>query len=74
MEKVMNCEIHIKCRHCERMYVLKVNKEDFEKFESPNRPHIQEVFPYLSPEERELLISRTCGKCWNDIFGGDDDE
>lgn len=31
---------------------------------------IQNVAPELSPEERELLISGTCSKCWNKMFGG----
>jgi len=34
----------------------------------------QDAFPYLSPEERELLISQTCGGCWDMLFGGLDDE
>jgi len=29
---------------------------------------IQNVMPYLNEDERELLISGTCGKCFDKIF------
>jgi len=28
----------------------------------------QEVFEYLRPDQRELLISRTCDRCWQSMF------
>lgn len=30
---------------------------------------IQEAFPDMPPADRELFISRTCGTCWQDMFG-----
>ena len=33
---------------------------------------IQDEFPELDPNERELLISQTCGNCWNKIFNIDE--
>tara|TARA_Y100000296_G_scaffold55069_1_gene63222 strand:+ start:227 stop:469 length:243 start_codon:yes stop_codon:yes gene_type:complete len=29
---------------------------------------IQNALPYLTKEERELLISNTCGKCFREMF------
>lgn len=26
----------------------------------------QNAFPYLSPDEREMLISGICGRCWGE--------
>ena len=34
---------------------------------------IQDVLGYLSKEERELLISKTCGKCFDEMFPGIED-
>lgn len=30
---------------------------------------IQDALPYLSPDDREMLISRTCPTCWTKTFG-----
>ena len=30
---------------------------------------IQDAMPYLSADERELIISGTCGKCFDEMFG-----
>ena len=32
--------------------------------------YIQDAMPYLSADERELLISGTCGTCFDKMFGG----
>lgn len=29
---------------------------------------VQDAFPYLSADERELLISGICSTCWNEMF------
>ena len=69
-----NYEMQVSCRMCRKTHSLKVRVEDYLTFDSPDRPHIQDIFPYLTPAERELLISGTCEECWNKMFGGDDDE
>lgn len=66
--------IEVQCRLCGEVHELVVNYEDYKTYRLPNRPHIQDCFPYLSPEEHELLISGTCDKCWDKMFGGEDDE
>ena len=35
---------------------------------------IQSVFPEMSPDEREILISGTCPECWNVLFPEEDEE
>jgi hypothetical protein len=32
-------------------------------------PLIQDHFPHLTDDERELIISGTCGSCFDDMFG-----
>lgn len=63
-----NWEIVAYCNMCGKSVTLKVNFDDFEEYYSPNRRHIQDIFPYLTPAERELLISHTCEECWNKMF------
>ena len=36
--------------------------------------YIQDIMPELSADDRELLISNTCGNCWIEIFGTEEDE
>jgi len=33
--------------------------------------HIQDALPQLTSDQRELLISHTCGKCYDKMFGED---
>ena len=30
---------------------------------------IQDALPYLDSDEREILISKTCGDCFDELFG-----
>ena len=46
-----------------------VGSDDLEDYQ--NEELIQNAFPYLTPDERELIISRICGKCFDKMFGED---
>ena len=54
------------CRICKGEQVLYLYAEDVERWQ--NGEHIQDVMPYLSAGERELLISQTCDKCWKELY------
>ena len=72
-----NVVLSVRCNLCNKVYAVYVTEEDYEEFCSPDRRIVQEIFPYLSASERELLISRTCDDCWNKMFScneEDDDE
>lgn len=45
---------------------IMVNPQDYEKRQQGGL--IQDVMPYLSPSERELLISGVCGDCYDRLF------
>ena len=63
-------KISIKCRCCEERYTLEVKEDDAIEFMfSTSRRYVQDIFPYLSPGDRELLISNTCNKCFHKMFG-----
>jgi hypothetical protein len=59
------------CVGCRQLYAMKVERADYERLTGTTE-FIQDLFPYLAPPMRELLISRTCPKCWRRIFGAED--
>lgn len=61
------------CRICYADTDIEVAEQDWDTFNSPNRPLIQDIFPYIMPEQRELLISGVCDKCWKSLWGGEDE-
>ena len=65
-ERMIN--LIVECRVCNSNIIIPVKEEDYRKYLSPNRPNIQDIFPYLTPAERELLISHTCSVCWEKMF------
>jgi len=54
------------CNSCKRTYELAAFKADMDSWVSGTL--IQNAMPYLSADERELCISRTCGKCFDAMF------
>ena len=36
--------------------------------------HIQKALPNNTAEEREMLITGICGKCWDELFSEDEDD
>lgn len=63
--------IQVSCLNCHKDYSLEVLAEDVIKYK--NGAFVQDAFPYLSADERELLISKTCGACFDEMFGEDED-
>lgn len=41
-------------------------EEDYQRYVEGS--YVQDAFPYLSSAEREMLISRTCGPCFDGMF------
>ncbi len=55
--------VTVDCKHCEKTFeieCLAINYKDWKK----GKEVAQDAFPYLSAEERELLVSGTCDECW----------
>jgi len=68
----MIINVTIKCRICGTNYDIPVYEDDLKRYEKGAL--VQDAFPYLSNEERELFISRTCDSCWKEMFSFDEDE
>ncbi|HKQ08146.1 MAG TPA: hypothetical protein VJ464_23675 [Blastocatellia bacterium] len=70
-EEATTVVFYVECIGCRQFYGLKVELADYDRL-SNRTEFIQNIFPYLSPPMRELLISGTCPKCWKKMFGAED--
>jgi len=59
-----------KCNICDYEESMLVCLEDVVQWKAGS--YIQEAMPYLTAEQRELLISSTCNDCWNLMFPQED--
>lgn len=70
MDKREKTAILTRCRFCGQQNAVIVFSEDVEEFYK-GKP-VLECFPYLTPDERELIISGTCRECWDKHFGDEE--
>jgi len=60
------------CNRCKGQTEMMVNINDYAAWEDdrgkPEGLLIQDAMPYLTVDEREVLISGTCGKCFDEMF------
>lgn len=56
------------CDNCDSETQLLIESEDYKSWKKGRL--IQDAMPYLTIEQRELLISGICGTCFDDMFGG----
>lgn len=59
-------QISVKCRCCGQEYILNVTDDGYNAY--MNGALVQDAFPCISPEDRELLISGLCENCWDKLF------
>ena len=55
------------CITCRKKIELNVNPTDYKEW-AEGKKFVQEAFPYLTADEREILISGICGKCFDTMF------
>ena len=60
-------DVDIVCPCCGRVNTLTLNLNDFMDWKFEGKL-VQDAFPYLDADERELLISGTCKRCWDEMF------
>ena len=61
----------IRCRHCRESYIVPISEQEYLNWIKKGT-FVQDEFSKLDSNERELLISQTCGNCWNKIFNTDE--
>ena len=60
------------CPFCGKYHAVEVSEADLAAWEGGELA--QNAFPYLTADEREILISGICPKCWAETFGEEEDE
>ncbi len=66
MTDPLDLQLELECMYCDYKEVITVHESDYITWH--NGGLIQEAFPYLSADQRELMISNTCDDCWNKFF------
>lgn len=63
-----------KCPMCGKVTLVDVRSADYDAWQ--HGKHVQDAFPYLPADEREMLITGICSECWDKMFGvvEEDDE
>lgn len=59
-------EITKTCPICKTATTIKVENKDYKDW--VNGKYAQRAFPYLTADQREILISGICGKCYENMF------
>ena len=68
MSNNQTMDLAVECRICNQVYIIEgINPEHYAAWHN-GLAFIQDVMSYLSPADRELLISRTCDVCWTEMF------
>ncbi len=62
----MDTKVIVQCISCERESTVEFDMEDYRSWKGGEC--IQDAMPYLSAAERELLMSRICPVCWDEMF------
>ena len=57
------------CPFCGCENSITVNEADYRSWRDGELAQI--AFPYLSANDREMLISGICPTCWDEMFGGE---
>ena len=63
----MTRNIYIECAQCDKRFDFPVTPEQLNALDGLNKD-IQDIFPELSPGERELFVSGMCGECFDKVF------
>lgn len=60
----------VRCRECKEYKDIPVTRAQLEAWTGGML--IQRAMPNVSPDDRELLISGTCGPCFDKMFDGEE--
>ena len=74
MERILEpIELEVECRMCGAVKLITVGALDMIDYQMGVKL-IQNCFPYLSANDREMLISCTCADCWNKMFPDENED
>ena len=64
--------VPVSCTTCEQEFVIHAPVSNLMAWVGGE--WAQSALWMLTPDERELLMSNTCGACWEDMYGEHEDE
>ena len=65
-------QIRTKCKECGTLHEVLISTKQYVQLNTCDML-TQNIFPELTPEQRELhFISGICGNCWDKLFGEDE--
>lgn len=73
----MKVKVEFQCRslaHRGDNVTVEVDEAALNEYRNNTSRHVQDLFPDLSPAERELFVSGVCGVCWDVMFPPEDEE
>ena len=73
MNKDDTVKILTRCPVCNEQHFIPVKFCDYIKWKKDG-VYVQDAFPYLNEDEREMLLSGICRKCWDEAMTDDEDE
>ena len=62
------------CPMCGKDNYVTVKESDYLKHCENPRASIVDIYPYLSADDRELMISGVCSECWDILFPDEEEE
>jgi len=67
----INIESTVECDSCGAEFKICYKKHDYENWKAGML--IQAAMPYLTDQQRELMVSGICSDCFDALFDGEDD-
>lgn len=67
-------DIRLPCINCGNLQTITVETNDWNAYNVQSGPHIQQIFTYLTPGQRETLISGLCESCFDRITADDEED
>lgn len=64
--------LEITCKRCGKKVHINCDSNDYNNWKN-NIVSIQTAFPYLTPDKREILLSRLCGDCFDELIPEEDE-
>jgi len=66
-------QVAVTCAGCGTLYTFEVDYEGYLRWRYEGEL-LQLALPHNTHDERELLISQTCGSCYDSMFAFDEEE
>lgn len=62
------------CPMCKKDNYVTVKESDYLHHCENPKSRIQDIYPYLNEDDRELMISGICKDCWSIVFPEDEED